>query len=384
MRKTGLILVVLILGAALGWSIYRHQQTIHAVQPSSVAAGIPVTVGAAEPRDVSVTIRGVGTVQAFNMVAVKSRVDGEIVNVGFTEGQDVKAGTLLFQIDPRPFQAALAQATATKEKDEAQLTGAEADLKRYTELVPQHYLSRQAYDQQTALVAQIHAAIRADQAQIDTAALNLQYASIRSPIDGRTGARLVDPGNLVRASDNIALVTITQLKPIYVSFTVPQTQLDSIRRGYSAGPMQVLAFSQDDRQQLAAGALTFIDNQIEPTTGTVRLKATFDNSDAKLWPGEFVNARLVTSVVKGAVTVTAGAVQQGPNGPYLYVVTADGKAQVRLVEILQTESSVAVIGKGLALGERIVVEGQYRLSDGAKIEERNHIGPAAAADQGFP
>jgi multidrug efflux system membrane fusion protein len=314
-----------------------------------------------------VYVRGMGTVQAYNAVTVKSRVDGQIVKVDFTEGQEVKAGDPLFEIDPRPFAAALAQARANKERDEAQLGSAEADLQRYERLVGNGYQTRQSYDQQKGLVGQLQGAVKADQAQIESAQLNLQYATIRSPIDGRTGARLVDAGNLVRAADNGGLVTITQLRPIFVSFTVPQGELDTIRRNQSKAPLAVEALSQSDEHPLATGKLTLIDNQIDQTTGTLHLKAAFDNQDEALWPGEFVDVRLVVSTRKDAVTLAARAVQRGPRGDYVFVIKPDMTVEMRIIEVAEVEDGVAVVEKGLEAGERVVVDGQYRLEQGTKV-----------------
>jgi multidrug efflux system membrane fusion protein len=314
-----------------------------------------------------VLVRGIGSVQAFNTVTLKSRVDGQIVKVDFTEGQEVKAGDLLFEIDPRPFQAALAQAQAAKQKDEAQLVSANADLGRTTQLLGNGFQTRQTFDQQKAAVGQLQAAIKQDEAQIDAAQLNLDYASIRSPIDGRTGARLVDVGNIVHATDNTGLVTITQLRPIFVSFTVPQQQIDAIRERQSEALLETRAYTQDDQKQLSIGKLTLIDNQVDPATGTLHLKAQFDNTDAALWPGEFVNVRLVLSIDKNAVTVPARAVQQGPNGSYLFVIKPDDTVEMRTVEVSQTDQGVAEIKQGLSAGENIVVDGQFRLDQGTKV-----------------
>jgi membrane fusion protein, multidrug efflux system len=373
--------IAIIAGAAvlgvLVWQIYIQTGNKAVAQTSSAAnsPGIPVTGGVAEARDMPVYVTGIGTVQAYNNVTIKSRVDGQIVKVDFTEGQEVKAGDPLFEIDPRPYQAALAQATANKQKDEAQLTSVVADLKRDEELLSHGNQTRQAYDQQKALVGQVQAAIAADQAQIDTAQLNLQYATIRSPIDGRTGARLVDIGNLVHATDNTGLVTITQLRPIFVSFTAPQQQFEKIRQSASDGTVAAEAYAQSGNKQLAAGKLTLIDNQIDQTTGTIHLKAAFDNENEVLWPGEFVNLRLVVGVLKNAVTVPARAIQQGPNGEYLFVIKDDNTVEIRPVHVAETEQDLSAIDKGLAAGEHIVVDGQYRLDQGTRIR----LQPAAAS-----
>jgi multidrug efflux system membrane fusion protein len=377
MNRATAAIGAVVVAAALGWAAYSYTGGGHAAPSAPGNPPVPVTPGTAETRDMPIYVRGIGTVQAFNTVAVKSRVDGQIVKVDFTEGQEVKAGDPLFEIDPRPFQAALAQANAAKEKDQAQLTSAEADLKRYAQLVGPGYQTRQTFDQQKGLVGQLQAAIKADQAAIDNATLNLTYATIRSPIDGRTGARLVDIGNLVHAADNTSLVSITQLKPIFVTFTVPQDQFDRIRKSAAAGPVEVQAVAADDQTQLATGKLTLIDNQVDPTTGTIRLKGTFDNADETLWPGEFVNTRLVVGIDKNAVTVAARALQRGPNGEYLFVIKPDMTVEIRNVEVAQVENGIAAIGKGLAAGEQIVVDGQYRLDQGSKVNPQTPTADAS-------
>jgi multidrug efflux system membrane fusion protein len=366
-RRAPYAAILAILAIVAGGYILQHTRNANRISAEAPPPPIPVTVGVATTQDVPIFQRAVGTVQAYNTVTVSSRVDGQIVAVGFTEGQDVKPGDKLFQIDPAPFKAALAQATAMLHKDAAQLVSAQADLQRYAALVPEGFQTRQIYDQQVAQVGQLRASIEADQAQIDAAQLNLDYAAIRSPIEGRTGARLVDLGNMVRAAAGSGLVTITQLRPIFVSFAVPQQVLRVVKQNQANAPLAVLAWSQDDREKLAEGTLTLIDNQVDPTTGTVRLKATFPNDDEMLWPGEFVTAHLVMAVVKNAVTVPVQAIQQGPNGHYLYVVRADDTVALRPIDGVTTEADTAVVGKGLAAGERIVVEGQYRLADGSHV-----------------
>ncbi|MBV8824008.1 MAG: efflux RND transporter periplasmic adaptor subunit [Hyphomicrobiales bacterium] len=369
--KNALVWVVVIAaaGAAL-WKLSGHDFMAAPKGPPPAPAAIPVVAGAAQTQNVPVYVRGLGTVQAFQTVTVRTRVDGQITKVLFTEGQEVKAGDPLFQIDQRPFQAALEQAQAQKTRDEAQLQGAQLDLARYQKLLPTGFQTRQQYDQQVATVGQLKGAIAADQAQIDAAQLNLQYTDIRSPIDGRTGARLVDLGNFVQASQTTALVSITQIKPTFVSFTVPQENLVDIRTNQARAPLEVEAYASDDKTLLSTGKLTLIDNQVDTTTGTIHLKATFDNNDERLWPGEFVSARLILATRANAVVVPAQTVMNGPQGSYVYVIKPGDTVERRTVQVASTENDRAVIEKGLALGDRVVVEGQYRLTDGAKVNLR--------------
>ena len=329
---------------------------------------VPVTAGVVAAKDVPVYLQGIGTVQAYNMVTVKTRVDGQIVKVFFKEGQEVKEDDPLFEIDPRPYQAALEQAQAAKQKDEAQLAGAKLDLDRYSRLLGTGYQTRQSYDQQTALVAQLQAAIKGDQAQIDNAALNLGYADIGSPIDGRLGALLVDKGNLVHANDNTALVTITEIKPIFVSFTLPQDTLDEVRQQQQQAPLVVRAYTGDGNTLLSVGKLTLIDNSIDQTTGTIHLKARFDNQDERLWPGEFISLRVILKTRPNVATVPAQTVQEGPNGNYAYIIKPDNTVERRAVDVAAIQDGIAVITKGLKPGERVVVDGQYRLTEGARVK----------------
>jgi multidrug efflux system membrane fusion protein len=359
--------IILIAGGLLVW---RFGIPGVATPPSGAPAPpeIPVTAATSETRDVPIYVEGLGSVQAFNTVTVKTRVDGTITKVFFHEGQEVKAGDSLFQIDPRPYENAVQQAEATKEKDEAQFQSAQLDLDRAAKLLTPGFQTRQGYDQQKATVGQLQATLKSDQALIDTARLNLDYALVRSPIEGRTGQRLVDAGNLVQTAQGTSLVSITQLRPIFVTFTAPAERLADIRKNQAQKALQVIAYAMDDKTELARGALTLIDNQVDAATGTIRLKAQFDNTGEPLWPGAFVNARLVLATRQNAVTVPQDAVMQGPNGSYLYVLGDDGIAHRRTVKIAATQEGVAVVANGLQTGERIVVEGQYRLTEGAKVK----------------
>jgi multidrug efflux system membrane fusion protein len=358
---------VLVLAAAV--VIWWHRSGADVPHPATPVSppGIPVTAGTVAAADVPIFLQGIGTVQAYNSVAIKSRVDGQIIAVNFKEGQEVKEGEPLFQIDPRPYQAALQQAQAAKQKDEAQLASAQSDLERAGRLVGSGWQTQQSYDQQKALVGQVQAAIKGDEAQIENARLSLGFTDIRSPIDGRLGAKLVDKGNLVRAGDNTTLVTITELRPIFVSFTVPQDKLEEIRQQQKKAPLAVRAYSSDGKKLLAEGKLTLIDNAIDQATGTIRLKARFDNDDEILWPGAFVNLRLILAVRKGVATVPARTVQQGRDEHYAYVIKPDNTVERRAVEVASVQDGLAVIAKGLSPGERVVVDGQFRLTNGAKV-----------------
>jgi membrane fusion protein, multidrug efflux system len=376
-RLVGAAALFAVVGAVAIWRL-NIDAGVRPAAAQTAGQAIPVTAGTVQVNDVPVFLQGIGTVQAYNTVAVKSRVDGQIVKINFKEGEEVKQGDPLFQIDPRPYQAALETAQAAKEKDEAQLAGAQLDLDRYQKLLAPGWQTRQSYDQQKATVEQYQAAIKGDIAQIENAKLNLSYADIRSPIDGRLGARLVDVGNLVHASDNTPLVMITELKPIFVSFTLPQETLDEVHDQNKRAPLPVLAYSGDGKKELAQGKLTLIDNMIDQATGTIHLKARFDNDDERLWPGEFVNLRLVLSTRKGVPTVPQQTVQVGPNGYYAYVIKPDNTVERRTVEVASMQDGLAVITKGLTIGEKIVVDGQYRLTEGARVNPTTEGQPGAA------
>ncbi len=358
---------ILIVGGVLFWR-FEASLTAKSQSNGSPQQAIPVTADTAQTRDVPVYVEGLGTVQAFNMVTVKTRVAGQITKVFFKEGQEVKAGDPLFQIDPRPYHDALDLAQASKGKDEAALANAKLDLARYEKLVATNAINEQQVDTQKALVAQDTAQVQADQATIENAQLNLDYALIRSPIDGRTGQRFVDAGNYVQAAQYSSLVTITQIKPIFVSFNVPADQLDEIRKNQAQRPLKVIAYAMDDKTVLTDGNLTLIDNQVDTTTGTIHLKAQFANANEPLWPGQSVSAHLILSTRQNAVTVPAQTVMQGPNGPYIYILGQDNVAKRQNVEVAATQEGLAVITKGLAANQRVVVDGQYRLTDGSKVK----------------
>jgi membrane fusion protein, multidrug efflux system len=377
-RAIGAVLVLSLAAIVAIWRLSPGTEVPVAAAQTS-APGVPVTAGTVAAQDVPVFLNAIGTVQAYNMVAVKSRVDGQIVKVDFKEGQDIKAADPLFQIDPRPFQAALDQAQAAKQKDEAQLAGAQLDLDRYEKLIGSGWQTRQSYDQQKAQVGQLQAAIKGDEAQINTAKLNLSYADIRSPIDGRLGARLVDKGNILHANDNTPLVMISEIKPIFVSFTLPQDNFDDIRENQTKAPLTVYAYSGNGKTQLAEGRLTLIDNAIDQATGTIHLKARFDNENERLWPGEFVSLRVVLSTRQNVATVPSQTVQDGPDGHYAYVIKPDNTVERRTVEVASIQDGIAVVTKGLAAGERVVVDGQYRLTNGARVNPAAPSAPAGTA-----
>jgi len=330
--------------------------------------GAPVHVAVVKTRSFPVILNGLGTVQATNMVTVRSRVDGQIEKVGFEEGQMVREGDLLVQIDPAPFQAALDQAKAKLAQDEASLTNAKQDLERTAVLSKQGNATQQLFDQRTANVASLTAQVQADKAAIDSAKVQLDYTTIRSPLTGRAGFRLVDPGNIVHANDQNGMLTITQLQPISVIFTAPEDQLPAINDELKSGPLKLSAFSSDGKRLLGEGTLKLLDNQVDPASGTIRMKASFDNRDNALWPGLSVTTRLLLKTLKDVVVVPDAAVQRGPNGLYVYVVTAQSRALLREVKVSRIEDGLALVDSGLAAGERIVTSGHYRVQPGGPVQ----------------
>jgi multidrug efflux system membrane fusion protein len=337
--------------------------------PPAGPPAIPVTVAAAVRKDVPVLLRNIGAVQAYQSVLLRARIDGTLDQVFFEEGQDVKRGDRLAQIDPRPYQAALDQAIAKKAQDEAQLANAKLDLNRSTELARNQYAAQQTVDTRAAAVRTLEAQIRADEAAVSAARVNLDYTLITAPFDGRVGLRQIDVGNVVRAADpaGVGIVTLSQIRPIAVLFNLPQDTLPAIQAGMAKGKLTVFAYAGDDSTLLATGELITADNSIDSTTGTIKLKAKFTNTENKLWPGQFVNIHLETDVQKGVVTVPSIAVQRGPAGAlYVYVAKPDNTTAVTPVKMTMDDGKTAVV-TGIEDGTLVVVNGQSRLQNGARL-----------------
>ncbi|PWC27688.1 efflux transporter periplasmic adaptor subunit [Pseudoroseomonas aestuarii] len=417
-RSRLLLLLLLVLGAG-GGGYYLWKQRQEAAAPAGQSAAqtapgapggrrgpgggipIPVTLAAAAQKDLVLTLDALGTVQALNSITVRSQVSGQLMEVRFQEGQEVKAGEILARIDDRTYAAALAQAEARKAYDQAQLENARADLRRYQGLLSASGVTRQQVDTQRAQVAMYEAQVAQDQAAIDTARAQLDYTTIRAPIDGRIGLRGVDAGNLVSSGDATGIVTITQMRPIAVSFTLPQGELARLRRAMAAGPVTVETLPEPvsgqattrgagappaaaavARAEPARGTVLTIDNQIEATTGTVRVKAVFPNDDMRLWPGAFVSLRLAIETVPGAIVIPLVAVQQGPNGPYAFVAKPDNTVEQRPLALGAVTLAEAVVREGLKPGEQVVTSGGLRLNNGSRIVPASAEAPAGAAPPG--
>ena len=335
--------------------------------PPRPPSAIQVNTAVAAESDVPVYLGGLGTVQAFYTATVAPRVDGALVKVAFKEGQMVKQGDLLAQIDPRPYQASYDLAVATKDKDAANLANAQRDLERYVTLAPQNFTSKQVLDTQKALVAQLTAQVKGDQASIDSAKTQLDYTTITSPIPGRTGIRLVDPGNNLLAASNTGIVVVTQMQPISLIFTLPEEDLGDVADGMKNGTLAVQAMSRDDKTVLGTGTLTLVDNEIDQTTGTIKLKASFPNEDSKLWPGQFVNAKVLAQTKHNALTVPSAAIQHGPSGVFVYVVKPDETVEMRPVQLGEDVDGKTVVTAGLQSGERVTTSNEYRLQPGTKV-----------------
>ena len=364
---------------------YGRQQNAATAQRQPPA---PVSVEASAVRrsDVPLYGLGIGTIDPFNNVTVRSRVDGEIDRIAFTEGQMVEEGDVLAQVDPRPFKAALDQAVAKKAQSEANLANARTDLARSQQLAERAYASRQQLDTQQANVNQLGAQIQQDQAAIDSASTQLDYATIRAPISGRTGLRLVDRGNIVRSSDANGIVTIAQIQPIAGLFTLPERQLPQIQAAQARGAVTVWALAQDGRTELAKGELALIDNSVDRATGTIRLKAVFPNHDGRLWPGQFANFRALLETRANVLTIASDAVQRGQGGLTVYAVKDDDTVVVKPVKVGPIVDGTAIIEDGVAEGERVVTAGQYRLKEGAKVQVEGPAGeaPRTAANESVP
>lgn len=369
-RRVISALVALTVVAAAGGAIvyFKRLSPVEAAVPVPEAA-VPVVASTVSAKDVPIYLHGIGTVAAYNTDVVRSQVQGQLIRITFKEGQTVKAGDLLAEIDPRPFQAQIEQFTANRARDQAQLTNAEANLSRDTQLGDKGYATPQLIDTQKAQVAQLQAAVQADQAQIDQANVQLSYTRLTSAISGITGVRQVDVGNVIHPTDPNGLVVVTQIEPISLLFTLPQSDLPAIQDRLAKGPMKVIAYSQDNRMKLDEGELLLVDNEITGTTGTIQLKATFPNHQHRLWPGQLVNARLLLETRKEAITIAGSAVQQGQNGTYVYVVKPDQTADLRTIHVAQISDGQALVDQGLRPGEVVVVDGQYRLKEGSRVRQ---------------
>jgi multidrug efflux system membrane fusion protein len=328
---------------------------------------VPVIAALTRQADVPVYLDGVGTTKALNTVTVRPQVDGRLISINFDEGQQVERGYLLARIDPVTYQAAYDQAVAKKAQDEAQLANARIDFDRYTRLMASNSIARQQLDTQKATVSQFEALVKLDQAAIDNAKAVLDYTTIRAPIDGRTGIRLVDAGNLVRAADATGIVVITQLQPVSVLFTLPQQQLGEVNRAFAKAPLRVEVFGPDNKTVIEKGVLKVVDNQVDQTTGTIKLKAEFPNGDMQLWPGQFVNVRLLIDMLRQVVVAPTAAVQRGPNGTFVFVVQPDSAVAVRPVTVAQQDEIQTVVARGLQSDERVVTTGFARLTAGTKV-----------------
>lgn len=369
MRKLWLAIlagVIVAGGAALA------ARQIRPPKPSVVSVApelVPVVAGTVLRHDVPIYRRGVGTVIAYNNVIVRSQITGQLVKIAFTQGQTVKKGDLLAEIDPRAYQAQLDQAIANRDRDQAQVDNAQANLNRYVPLAKNGWASTQLVDTTKAQLSQLQAMVKSDEGAIEQAKTNLSYTQLTSPIDGVTGLRQVDIGNIIHPTDTAGLVDVTQIQPISLLFSLPQTDFVEIDREMAKGPLKVLAFSQDDKTQLDEGKLDLMDNQIVQTTGTIRLRASFPNAKRMLWPGELINARLFLETRHNGLTIPASAIQQGPHGPFVWVIGPDETVTTRPVRVAEISDGNALIDSGLQANEKVVVDGQYRLQPGTRVQE---------------
>jgi membrane fusion protein, multidrug efflux system len=373
---TGVVIFIVIAAVlfSLGCSSAADgkQQKAQAAGPRSVS----VAIAQVQRQDVPVYLTGLGAVTAFNTANIKSRVDGQIMKVNFQEGQNVKEGDLLILIDARPYEVQLEQVQAQLFRDQAQLRDAQLNLQRYTTLIPSGSIAQQQVDTQKALVDQLEGTVRTDQAQIDNAKLQIVYCHITAPFTGRVGLRQVDPGNIVHAADTNPMLILTQLQPIAVIFTLTEDVLPTVSQHMQHGALEVDAFSRDDQTKLATGKLLTIDNQIDPTTGTAKLKAVFSNTDNQLWPNQFVNANLLLETRKNSTVVPTAAILRGPQGTFVYAVNSDKTVQDKVVTVSLTQGDTTVITAGLNPGDTVVTDGQDKLQRGSRIEPRSTGSPS--------
>jgi membrane fusion protein, multidrug efflux system len=371
MKKRLIITAALVIAALTAGGL--HFSHIRPMEKAMAAPtrppAVPIVAGVVSQHDVPIYLDGVGTVIAYNTDVVRAQIQGQIISINFTEGQSVRAGDLLAQIDPRPYQALIDQYTGNLERDQAQLTNAQANLTRYDQLGAKGWATPQLIETQNAQVGQLQAAIKTDQALIDAAKVELSYTRLTSPIGGVVGIRQIDVGNIISPSTTNGLVVVTQINPISLIFTLPETMLPKIQQQQQKikNPLPVLAYSQDDTIELDQGVLGLVNNEILQTTGSIQLKANFANLQHKLWPGELVNARLLVDTRHNGLTVAASAVQQGPNGAYVYVINPDSTVENQPVKVAQISGGQALIDSGLKANERVVVDGQYKLQPGTRV-----------------
>jgi membrane fusion protein, multidrug efflux system len=367
MHKRLIIVSLIGLAAAgVGAAFYATDTPAPAAIPPAPVR-VSVVAGTVTSGDVPIYLRGVGTVIAYNNVIVRSQITGQLVKISFQQGQTVHKGDLMAEIDPRPYQAQLDQMTANRDRDQAQLINAQSNLNRYSQLGAKGWATPQLVETQKAQLDQLQAMVKSDEALIDAARVNLSYTQLTAPIDGVTGIRQIDNGNIIHPTDPNGLVDMTQIQPISVIFTLPETTFTEIQAQMAKGPLTVLAYSQDNKTELDQGTLELIDNQILQTTGTIRLRANFPNTKRMLWPGELVNARLLLDTRHDGLTIPPGAVQQGPNGSYVYVIAPNGTAELRSVKVNQISDGAALIDAGLKANETVVVDGQYGLQPGSLV-----------------
>jgi multidrug efflux system membrane fusion protein len=368
-----IVLPVIILTGALAGGVFAYKRGLTSKESAALNSAAmppaPIVAGVVAQHDVPIYLTGVGTVIAFNTDIVRAQIQGQIISINFTEGQHVHAGDLLAQIDPRPYQAQIEQFTANRDRDEAQLENAQANLNRYTPLEQKGFATTQLLDTQKAQVAQVQSAVKSDQALIDAANVQLSYTRLTSPIDGIAGIRQIDVGNVIHPTDANGLVVVAQIEPISVIFTLPETDLPEIQQQQqqTTAPLKVLAYSQDGKIKLDEGKLTLVDNEILQTTGSIRLKAEFSNQAHRLWPGELISMRLLLETRHDGLTVPASVVQQGPQGAYAYVIKPDGSVEIRPLKVAQVSDGQALVDSGLEAKEQVVVDGQYKLQAGTRV-----------------